>query len=126
MAVYVRVGPRVPFTLKQAREYNYEAGRHYHAMSYYGWGSVYPAELKLEVLRDHWVIINTNDNFSSAARWHLKIVLLDYTLTVEKVERGVYMFHKTTNIEAFPNLDTLADFYDRYCAKFAREGVGWS
>jgi hypothetical protein len=124
MAAYLRFGDGQPFTLREAISATYDAGRHPGAMRYASnWNS--PELVKEAVIRDHWVLANTSDTLSTATRCHLQIVLRDAVITLEKLSRGVYMFHLNppSTVRDTSGLISYADFVVKYQTKFEREGI---
>lgn len=130
MPAYLRYGDGQPFTLREAIDASFDAGRHSYSWSYryHKREGATQVQLKDMTIRDHWVLANTSDTLSCATRCHLKLVLRDATIELEKVSLGVYMFHcnpPTQQQTQRTDLLTHDEFVQKYQKKFEREGEAW-
>lgn len=119
MASFLKFGPGQPFTIKEAVDANYDAGRQAPSMKYHGhWATYSPEQLKDDVTRDWWVRVNVADNLQGAHKYTLEIILRDSTITVQRIARGTYRFHLVMNSVENPDLVYLAEFMNRYHNQF--------
>ena len=91
LAIYAQLGTK-EFTLAEARRAAYEEGCFPEARRFYSYHHPSDIQLMDRVLTDHWVIVNTNSDISTACRIDLEIRIRDKGIFLKKIRRGVYQW----------------------------------